>query len=179
MRIIGGKHRGRVFNPPKGLPVRPTTDQAKEGLFNILSHRFNLSGINALELFAGTGNVSYELWSRGAATVTAVDQYPGCCRFISQTFQALGCNGEVVCSTAEKFVGTAKGPFDVVFMDPPYAYTGVPDLIEKIMESELLAQDAIVIVEHASATQFGGLRYFFESRKYGSSSFSFFRKPNP
>ena len=175
MRIIGGKNRGRVIQAPQGLPVRPTTDQAKEGLFNILSHRFQITDSKVLELFAGTGNVSYEFWSRGAASVTAVDQHPACVRFIQSTFKLLGAQGEAICLDADRFVSRTSGPYQIVFMDPPYAWAGVPALLEAIFANNLVIEKGLVVVEHSSSTQYGSLRYFLESRKYGSSSFSFFQ----
>lgn len=184
MRIIGGKYRGFVLHPPKGLPVRPTTDQAKEGLFNILAHRFDLEGARVLELFAGTGHVSYEFASRGAATLCAVDQDAGCVRYIQRMFDTLGAKdlgrprdwqGKAVCQSAERYVAQAGTPHDFIFMDPPYAWTGVPDLVAAIFAQGWLAQEGLLVVEHASGAPYGHLRYFSEIRKYGSSSFSLFQ----
>jgi 16S rRNA (guanine966-N2)-methyltransferase len=184
MRIIGGKYRGLVLHPPKGLPVRPTTDQAKEGLFNILSHRFDTQGAHVLELFAGTGHVSYEFASRGAAHLTAVDQHPGCVRYIQSMFSSLGAQdqgrakdwqGQAVCLAAEKFVAQAGPAYQFIFMDPPYAWEGVPDLVAAIFAQGRLAQEGLLVVEHASGANYSHLRYFSEIRKYGSSSFSFFQ----
>lgn len=178
MRIIGGKHKGRQLHPPQGLPVRPTTDQAKEGLFNILAHRGLLTDARVLELFAGTGNVSYEFWSRGAASITAVDQHAACVRYIQATFKELAVAGQAIAAPAERFTDKAQEQWDIIFMDPPYAWSGVPALLDKVWERELLAPDGLLIVEQASATSLAGLRYFLESRKYGGSSFSFF-SPTP
>lgn len=184
MRIIGGKYRGLVLHPPKGLPVRPTTDQAKEGLFNILAHRFEIAGAAVLELFAGTGHVSYEFASRGAAQLTAVDQHPGCVRYIQSMFKDIGSRdqgrpkdwqGQAICQSAEQFVQQAGAAYDFIFMDPPYAWTGVPDLVAAIFAQGRLAPGGLLVVEHASGTPYSHLRYFSEIRKYGSSSFSFFQ----
>ena len=184
MRIIGGKYRGRVLHPPKGLPVRPTTDQAKEGLFNILAHRYDLQGASVLELFAGTGHVSYEFASRGATRLTAVDQHAACVRYIQSMFRELGSHdqgrvkdweGQAICQAAERFVAQAGEAYDFIFMDPPYAWTGVPDLVADIFAHGRLAPEGLLVVEHASGPGYGHLRYFSETRKYGSSSFSLFQ----
>ena len=180
MRIIGGKYRGRVLHPPKGLPVRPTTDQAKEGLFNILHHHYTLQDACVLELFAGTGNVSYEFISRGAASLTAVDQHPACVRYISQTFKDLNFpQGTATCAPAEKFIAKAIPDYDFIFLDPPYAWTGVSDLVETVFSRQLLAPAGLLIVEHATGADYSHLRYLSEVRKYGSSSFSLFEWPDP
>lgn len=179
MRIVGGTHRGRVIRPPKGLPVRPTTDQAKEGLFNILVHRFDLEGASVLDCFAGTGNMSYEFLSRGAAKVQAVDQNTRCVRFIQETFRTLGAEkSKARRAKVDSFLNQAQGPFDIIFMDPPYGMDGITDLIKTCFSRHLLAEDGLLILEHPVQEDYQDSPYFYELRKYGSSAFTFFNREN-
>ena len=120
MRIISGKHKGRRITAPKKLPVRPTTDRAKEALFNILNHRLEWENISSLDLYAGTGNISYELASRGLSKLTAVDQNKHCAHFIYQTNEALDLSITIVKNSVEKFLANPSGSFDFIFADPPY-----------------------------------------------------------
>ncbi|MEM7039512.1 MAG: 16S rRNA (guanine(966)-N(2))-methyltransferase RsmD [Bacteroidota bacterium] len=177
MRIIGGKHRGRIIRAPKGLPVRPTTDQAREGLFNILMHRFDLEDARVLDAFAGTGAVSYEFLSRGAAELTAVDQNAGCVRFIQSMFRELGAGGIAKArrQATMKFLKSCDRTFDLIFMDPPYVLPDMPALVQAVFDHGLLAPEGWMILEHATRDNFSDLPYFFELRKYGSSSFTFFQ----
>ena len=174
MRIIGGKFKGKVLRAPAKLPVRPTTDQAKEGLFNILRNRYYLDELRTLELFAGTGNVSYEFASAGVEDLTVVDRHPGCVRFMGETFRSLGVKARVVKSEAEKYVRRAEGKWDIVFMDPPYGMAGLGELVELILGKGLLAEDGILIVEHPVQENYRGVDGWAEERKYGSSMFTFF-----
>ncbi|HHG85669.1 MAG TPA: 16S rRNA (guanine(966)-N(2))-methyltransferase RsmD [Bacteroidetes bacterium] len=175
MRIVGGTHRGRVIRPPKGLPVRPTTDQAKEGLFNILMHRFDLAGAKVLDCFAGTGNMSYEFLSRGAAQVQAVDQNARCIHFIKETFQQLGAAGSVARrAKVNTFLNQENAKYDIIFMDPPYGMDGITDLIQSCFSRALLAADGLVILEHTVQEDYQNIPQFYELRKYGSSAFTFF-----
>ncbi len=177
MRIVAGKHRGRVIRPPKGLPVRPTTDQAKEALFNILSHRVDFSELAVLDCFAGTGNMSYEFLSRGIAKLVAVDADAKCVQFIQSTFVALSAaNAKAIKMPVEKFFQGTPEAFDLIFLDPPYAMPHQEALIQGILHSEWLKADGLLVLEHASTNQFDGLAEFVEMRKYGGSSFSFFEK---
>ncbi|MBP6640539.1 MAG: 16S rRNA (guanine(966)-N(2))-methyltransferase RsmD [Bacteroidia bacterium] len=177
MRIVAGKYRGRMIRPPKGLPVRPTTDQAKEALFNILSHRLDFSEISVLDCFSGTGNMSYEFLSRGVKKLVAVDADAKCVQFIQSTFRELGAaDMRAMKMPVEKFFQGKPEAFDLIFMDPPYAMAGQEALIAGILHSEWLASDGLLILEHASTNQFDSLAEFVELRKYGGSSFSFFEK---
>ena len=179
MRIIGGKYKGRQIRAPKGLPVRPTTDQAKEGLFNILRHRMLLNGARVLDCFAGTGNMSYEFLSRGAASVTAVDRHPGCLRFIQTQFRSMeGGTARTVKSDIGRFLKKDDGPYDIVFMDPPYAMEGLEELVAVCFRRNLLAEEGWVILEHTSRDDYSSSPWFAEVRKYGSSSFSIFCTPD-
>jgi 16S rRNA (guanine966-N2)-methyltransferase len=175
MRIIGGKFGGRVIRSPKGLPVRPTTDRVKEALFNRLAHQVELEGIIALDLFAGTGNISLELWSRGADRVVSVDQHGRCVSAIRAHLHELGLGGgEVLRMEASRFVHDATDTFDLIFMDPPYAMAGQPALVQAIWDRDLLAPGGILVVEHAPQLGFQALPGFVEQRDYGSSCLSFF-----
>lgn len=178
MRIISGKHKSRRINPPKGLPVRPTTDFAKEGLFNILNNRISFSEIKALELFAGTGNISFELASRGAKEIIAVDTDFGCVNFIKKTSVALDMPIQAFKADAFKYLDFQNEPFDLIFADPPYAFPkeSLEELIHKILENNWLVEDGLLILEHSKAIDLTQVNSFQENRKYGGSVFSFFQK---
>jgi 16S rRNA (guanine(966)-N(2))-methyltransferase RsmD len=178
MRIISGKHKSRRINPPKGLPVRPTTDFAKEGLFNILNNRISFHEIKALELFAGTGNISFELASRGAKEIIAVDNDYGCVNFIKKTSVELEMPIQAFKADVFKYLDFQKEQFNLVFADPPYAFPkeDLDTLIQKIIDNDWLAEDGILILEHSKAIDMSQENYFQESRKYGGSVFSFFHK---
>lgn len=174
-RIISGKYRGRRINAPKSLPVRPTTDRAKESLFNILYNQFDFSETVALDLFSGTGNLSFELASRGCPLVVSVDQNRKCCSFISETAAALEMNQlEVITSAAEEFLRRANRRFDLIVADPPYDYQGYSELVGQILEKERLSDNGLLVIEHDSRIKLDQLPGFREVRKYGNSSFSFF-----
>ncbi|RMG68246.1 MAG: 16S rRNA (guanine(966)-N(2))-methyltransferase RsmD [Bacteroidetes bacterium] len=175
MRIIAGTFRGRQIRPPRGLPVRPTTDRTKEALFNMLMQRLDWEGLRVLDLFAGTGNISFECYSRGAARVVAVDQDWRCVAAIKAGLQILGLPvQDVVQQDVRRYVAQATGPFDLVFMDPPYAMPGQPELIAAIREGSLLAPEGLLVVEHASSVPLEALPGWTESRRYGDSTLSFF-----
>ncbi|MFM2375702.1 MAG: hypothetical protein RLZZ165_799 [Bacteroidota bacterium] len=175
MRIISGKYRGRLIQPPKGLPVRPTTDQAKEALFNILSHRLDFESISVLDAFAGTGSMSYEFLSRGVRALVAVDADAKCVQYIQGQFRELGGHGaRVVRQTVERYLQGPAEVFDLIFMDPPYALPGQEDLIRTVFQSGWLVSQGILVLEHRSGKDFSSFAEFVELRKYGGSSFSFF-----
>ncbi len=175
MRIIGGTYKGRTIRSPKGLPVRPTTDRTKEALFNRLNHLVELAGIKVLDLFAGTGNMTLEFWSRGARQVVSVDQHHRCVGTIKQHLRDLQIRGgSVIRMDARRYVSQATESFDLIFMDPPYALPGQPELVEQILAGELLTPDGILIVEHSPQLNFEEIEGFEESRIYGSSALSTF-----
>lgn len=175
MRIISGIYKGFQFDPGKKFNMRPTTDRNREALFNILSHRFDLEGLDVLDVFAGAGGVSYEFASRGAASVVSVEKNPGLCRFIIQTFEKLDYDSfEVYCQDAFAFLKNASvQSFDLIFADPPYADSGIRRLPELILEYEILRPGGLLIVEHGSQQSFEGVQPE-EQRHYGQSTFSFF-----
>ena len=178
MRIISGQFKGRRITPPKKLPVRPTTDMAKEAIFNILNNNFYFDEISVLDLFAGTGSISYEFASRGTENITCVDEDAGCIKFINETAAAYEMSIITVRSDVFKFLETTKVQSDVIFTDPPYAFSleqfsKIPELV---FHNELLLNDGVLIVEHAKQLKLSQLPYFSYSKNYGGSVFSFFEK---
>jgi 16S rRNA (guanine966-N2)-methyltransferase len=176
MRIISGQHKGRRITAPKKLPVRPTTDRAKEALFNILNHRLAWEDISTLDLYAGTGNISYELASRGVTKLTAVDQNKYCAHFIYQTNESLGLSITVVKNSVEKFLTHPAGSFDFIFADPPYAFTEemLLSLANTLIENNWLTENGLLIIEHDKHLDLKAHPRLSEERTYGSSRFSFF-----
>jgi len=176
MRIISGKFKRRTISPPNNLPVRPTTDMAKESLFNILNNYFDFREKNALDLFAGTGNISYELVSRGCKTVTAVDKDFSCTKFISTTAQKFEMTElDVVRFDAFRFIKSTKKKYDIIFADPPYKLDNILEISELVFEYNLLSADGWLIVEHPAEISFAESLHFYEHRKYGRVNFSFFK----
>ena len=180
MRIISGKYKGRRLTPPKNLPVRPTTDMSKEALFNILNNHFNFTGLSVLDLFAGTGNISFDFASRGSEPIVSVDTDFGCISFIKKTTAEFDFSITPVKSDVFKFLEKNKGDYDIIFADPPY---GMPqDDFEKVVQSafekELLAEDGMLIVEHSKHTKLEHLAHFSFQKNYGGSVFSFFEWKN-
>jgi 16S rRNA (guanine966-N2)-methyltransferase len=175
MRIISGQFKGRRIQAPTNLPVRPTTDMAKEGLFNYLAARLELEGIRAFDLFCGTGNISYELISRGAASVTAVDKHPACCKFVSSYANQLK-PGVVKVFNTDCLVAIerCRDQFDLIFADPPYDYTRYSELVQGVLTGKLLHPDGLFVVEHANHIDFSLIPSFIETRNYGKVHFSFF-----
>jgi len=177
MRIIRGSHRGRKITAPSSLPVRPTTDLAKESLFNILDNHIYFEDIRVLDLYAGTGSISYEFASRGSQYVVSVDIDPGCVRFISETATKLGFSGlKAIRSSAIGFLGHCTEKFDLIFADPPYDLEGIEEVIHMVFDRQLMNDDGWLIIEHAREKDFSTLPYFFQHRNYGKVNFTFFRK---
>ena len=176
MRIVSGKFKGRRITPPKNLPVRPTTDLSKEALFNILNHQFSFHELKVLDLFAGTGNISYEFASRGAEPITCVDTDLGCVNFIKKTSQEFGMDITAIKSDVYKFLERSKVKYDIIFADPPYDFSQeqFDKIYQLIFENELLEDDGLLIIEHSTQTKMEHLEHFSNSRKYGGSVFSFF-----
>lgn len=176
MRIISGKYKGRRITAPKNLPVRPTTDMSKESLFNILNNHFDFEGLKVLDLFSGTGNISYEFASRGAASVTSVDADFGCIKFIKQTsaefeFDIMAQKSDVI-----KFLKTNKSSYDIIFADPPYNLDQkvFEEIVTLVLENELLQLDGMMIIEHSKHTNLSHMMNFSFQKNYGGSVFSFF-----
>ncbi|SEL86768.1 RsmD family RNA methyltransferase [Parapedobacter koreensis] len=176
MRIIGGSHGGLRLNPPSILPVRPTTDMAKEALFNVLENRIDFDGIAALDLFSGTGNIAFELASRGAASVMAVDIHFKCVQYINTTAQKLNLTAiKALKADVLKFIPTCKDQFDLVFIDPPYELPQLPQLPSRIFAAGMLKPGGWLVLEHATARKIEAQVHLVETRKYGYSSFSFYQ----
>lgn len=176
MRIVSGRYKGKRISAPKSLPVRPTTDMAKEALFNILNNRFYFEEITVLDLFSGIGSISLEFASRGCKKVVAVDQHPGCVRFLEQISDSLEADIECIRSDAFVYLENSRNKFDVIFADPPYDMDreGFVRIIDGVMERDLLEPEGELIIEHGAKMTFESHPNFTESRKYGGSAFSFF-----
>lgn len=175
MRIISGRLKGRTIRPPRNLPVRPTTDMAKEGLFNILNNRFDFEGLRTLDLFCGTGNISLELLSRGVEDITCVDAHAGCAQFVKQSLDEYGCErSNVVRADALQFLARTTGQWDIIFADPPFDNDVHTSLVELILHRNLLAEDGLLIIEHPAKIDLSALKGFEQTRKYGRLHFSFF-----
>lgn len=176
MRIISGKYKGRRISPPKNLPVRPTTDMSKEALFNVLNNYFHFSGLKVLDLFSGTGNISYEFASRGSENITSVDGDFGCVKFIKETAKAFDFNIAAIKSDVFAFVQKTNSNYDIIFADPPYALeqSVFDKLVITIFENNLLVDDGMMIIEHSKYTKLDHLDHFSFKKSYGGSIFSFF-----
>lgn len=176
MRIISGKYKGRRISPPKNLPVRPTTDMSKEALFNVLRNHFNFEGLKVLDLFSGTGNISYEFASRGSDNITCVDGDFGCVKFIKQTASEFDFNISAVKSDVLKFIEKSKTKYDIIFADPPYAFEQktFDKIVLSIFENNLLEEEGMMIIEHSKYTKLDHLMHFSFKKSYGGSIFSFF-----
>ncbi len=175
MRIIGGRHHRRIIHPPSGLPVRPTTDKAKEALFNVLNHHIDFEAVRVLDLFAGTGNISFEFASRDASEVMAVDNNARCIRFIRQVKETLQMDN-ITCIRADvlRFLPNTPGTFDVVFADPPYNMKGISELPDKVLSNRVLKEEGIMIIEHPADISFESHPSFQQQRNYSKVHFSFF-----
>jgi len=178
MRIISGSHKGRRLRVPKNLPVRPTTDRSKEALFNILQNQYEWSEIKTLDLFSGTGNISYEFASRGVSSVTAVDQNRFCAAFISKSSKELELEIQVIQSDVFKFTKDCSLEFDLIFADPPYDIGEEKyfELIELILKTIILNSTGSLIIEHSEKLKFKKHPNWRNSRNYGSNTFSFFER---
>lgn len=175
MRIIGGTLKGRKFQPPARFKGRPTTDFAREALFNILAHRLDLSGCRVLDLFAGTGALSYEFASRGASSITAVEKGHPSCAFIRSTFKALDIEGAtVVRDDVYRFLSLPQKSYDVVIADPPYDDHHLAELPQRVKAAACLSEGGIFILEHGSEHKFSEEDGCDETRRYGAVHFSFF-----
>ncbi len=176
MRIIGGEHGGRKFNPPSKMPyTRPTTDVAKEGLFNILQHQLDFSSLKTLDLFGGTGSISYELASRGAEDLTIVEKDAAMYEFIKKTSEALKLEHfKVIKMDVFRFIQQCNDKFNFIFAGPPYALTNIDDLPKLIFEKQLLQKDGWFVLEHTPRNNYKGFPFFSTERNYGTTVFSIF-----
>ncbi len=178
MRIISGTYRGKQIHPPRNFKARPTTDFAKEGLFNILSNNFDYENCEVLDLFSGTGSISYEFASRGAKSVFSVEADTGHFRFIRQTAEQLGFDRiNVVRGDAFSFIRRPFQSFDIIFADPPYDLQGIDMLPDEIFKTNILIPGGWFILEHGSRLSFTAHPFFSQHRAYGSVNFSVFLQP--
>lgn len=175
MRIINGKYRSRRIVAPKNLPTRPTTDMAKEALFNMLNNEFYFEDLTVLDLFSGTGNISYEFASRGTEDITSVDQNMYCTRFIQATAEKLGIEGLTV-HKAEviHFLERHTKKYDVIYADPPYDYEEYDKVIELVFDRALLKEEGVLILEHDRSKTFEEHPKFRKHKRYGHVNISFF-----
>jgi len=180
MRIIGGTHKGRRLRIPKNLPVRPTTDRAKEALFSILNHKLNFESARVLDLYSGTGSIGFEFCSRGCTNVIAVDANHKCSGFIAKTAEEFGLSVQSIQSTVQNYLSKCITHFDIIFADPPYEggqeeFQMIKDIIKT---RKLLLPGGWLIFEHSKELDFSSREELIEARKYGSSVFSFFQFEN-
>jgi 16S rRNA (guanine(966)-N(2))-methyltransferase RsmD len=176
MRIISGKHKSKRITAPKKLPVRPTTDMAKEALFNILNNKYYFEDISLLDLFAGTGNISYEFASRGTKNIVSVDADYGCVKFIDKISMELDFGISTIKSDAFSYLEKSSLKVDIIFADPPYDlstedFAKIPELVFK---NQMLLDGGMLIIEHSKHTDLSSLDFFSNLRRYGGSIFSFF-----
>ena len=172
MRIISGTHRSRRLNAPDILPVRPTTDRAKEALFNIIESGYYFDKKTVLDLFSGTGNITYEFASRGVEKVTSIDNNSHCIKYIEKTSKDLDLNITAIKSDCIKYLENCKQQFNFIFADPPYNYENYHEMKELIINKNLIKGEGLLIIEHNKDIQFEGEN--IKLRKYGTVHFSIF-----
>jgi 16S rRNA (guanine(966)-N(2))-methyltransferase RsmD len=178
MRIIGGKFKGRRFTPPADKwPTRPTTDFAKEGLFNILNNQIDFEDVKMLDLFGGTGSHSYEFVSRGCEDVTYVDKFPDAVRFVRKTVETLGIESQlkIIQMDVFKFIEHATSQYDYIFADPPYDLPTIDIIPNLIFEKNLLTEEGLFVLEHNQHQDFLEHPNLVDVRNYGKIIFSFFK----
>lgn len=180
MRIIRGKYGRRRFDVPTNITARPTTDFARENIFNVLENMVDFEACDALDLFAGTGAVSFEFLSRGCPRVVSVEKARTQQNFIAKVAAQLGAdNHTLVRGDVFRYIEASPRAFDIVFADPPYDLEGFAEIPGKILAGGLLRPGATFVMEHSAKHDFSGLPHFSEHRAYGSVNFSIFRIPNP
>ena len=176
MRIIGGKYKGRRIDPPSNFKARPTTDFAREGLFNVLNNRIDFETINVLDLFSGTGSISYEFASRGAASVHLVEKdlkhISGIRRIIKDMDLR---NIKPIHIEVKAFLKACSVKYDIVFADPPYELSWLKELPDLVTGADIIKDDGFFVLEHPGGLSFNGHKLFFEHRNYGGVNFSFFK----
>ena len=176
MRIISGKHKSRRLTAPKNLPVRPTTDMAKESLFNILNNTYYFDSISVIDLFSGTGNISYEFASRGTKTIYAIDAHFGCIKYISNTAKELDLPINTFKSDVYKFLEKTALQTDIIFADPPYDFEAEQFLkiVDIVFTKKLLNTDGVLIIEHSKHSDLSNHENYSYDKRYGGNVFSFF-----
>lgn len=178
MRIIGGDLKGRSILPPAGYKARPTTDFAKEGLFNVLVNEIDFSRSSLLDLFSGTGSISFEFASRGCRDIVAIEMNAVNVSFIKKTASALGVSDcmQVVHHNVFDFLPICHRQFEVVFADPPYAIDGLDTIPDKVFSHSVVEEGGYLILEHPADYSFKEHPNFVKGKKYGNVHFSFFEK---
>lgn len=175
MRIISGTHKGRVIRVPKALTMRPTTDFAKESIFNILNNHFEFEGLKVLDLFCGTGNISFEFASRGCGEITCVDSNYSCCEFVKKAaFDFQMKQLKVIKADGFSFLKKTIDTYHIIFCDPPYDIENFELIPELVFSRNLLKPEGWLIVEHGERTILSGIKHFREHRNYGNVNFSIF-----
>ncbi len=176
MRIISGKYKGRRITAPKNLPVRPTTDMSKEALFNVLNNHYEFEDLKVLDLFAGTGNISYEFASRGVKNITCVDGDTGCVRFIKETAKQYDFPIAAVKSDVIQYLQRNTNSYSLIFADPPYGFEQktFEEIVNLVFEKNSLWAEGMLVIEHSKFTKLDHLPHFSFMKSYGGSIFSFF-----
>jgi 16S rRNA (guanine966-N2)-methyltransferase len=175
LRIIGGKFKGRIVNPLPGLKARPTTDLARESLFNILNNRVDFESVSVLDLFSGTGSIAFEFASRGAGMVHLVEIDSRHIAGIRRAINEIGIpNIKPVHIDVRAFLKTCSFKYDIIFADPPYNLPWLKEIPDLITGSGVLKKDGFLVLEHPRTMTFSDHKMFFEHRNYGSVNFSFF-----
>jgi 16S rRNA (guanine(966)-N(2))-methyltransferase RsmD len=175
MRIIGGQYKGRRLNTPQLSPTRPTTDFAREALFNILENNFDLSEVKFLDLFAGTGAISFEMASRGCNDITLVENFEGCINFIKKTIVELKTSAiKVQRADVFRFIENCGQHYDIIFADAPYKMSKLSSLPDLILQKNMLKENGWLIIEHSLDNDFRKHSNFIQQRKYGSTIFAVF-----
>ena len=176
MRIIGGKFKGRIIKPPVGLPARPTTDFAKEALFNVLSNRIDFEETVVLDLFSGTGNISFEFASRGAKQIVLIEKNFKSCAYIKSEFEKMNFkNVSIYRTNVFDYFKSNQQQFDLIFADPPFQEIDYQELHQLIFNKQILTENGILIIEHQKKVNLSGLSFYAETKNYGNISFSFFK----
>ena len=176
MRVVSGKYKGRHFDVPRTFKARPTTDFAKENLFNVLQGYIDFDEAHALDLFAGTGSITLELLSRGCSRVVCVEKEPLHYRFITSFLEKLGDTSALpIRGDVFKFLSSLHEQFDFIFADPPYTLPNIADLPDLVLERNLLLPDGIFVLEHGKGDDFHSHPRLIDHRQYGSVNFSFFK----
>lgn len=178
MRIIRGKYGRRRFDVPTNITARPTTDFARENIFNIIENLVDIEGTRCLDLFAGTGAVSFEFLSRGAASVTAVEKSPVQSRFIAKVAAELhDDNIRIIRGDAFRYIADATMAYDIIFVDPPYNLPDFDTILPAILESSLIKPGTLLVMEHSRERDYTALPHFHRHKAYGSVNFSLFLIP--
>jgi len=176
LRIIGGKYKGRRIVPPGNFKARPTTDFAREGLFNVLNNRVDFETINVLDLFSGTVSISFEFASRGAASIHLVEKDMRHISGIRHIIKELGLeNIRPIHIDVKAYLKTCSVKYDIVFADPPYELSWLKELPDLVTEAEIINADGFFVLEHQKGLNFNSHKLFFEHRNYGGVNFSFFK----